>query len=250
MNIIKEFFDFVYERSRNEPMPEILDKEKGLAIFVFGSPASGKSTFTEKYLLNKVKNCKIFNPDDLNVQIGKKFSISQLNDVKEINPEDWKEFQDIIKHKLNIDVSSPKFYQKTLKYGKNNDYNTLTDKILNSWIKAYTKNGNNFIYDTSGNDINNIKKYVELCRQNNYDVIFIKIRKDFYSTLNRNLNRERSVDLPYLLNSYLKTMSNTKIFKELNPDSFYIVFNKDIDTYKFYKVSGDKLLKKKGHRWV
>ena len=249
MDIIKEFYNFVYEHSRNEPIPEILDKEKGLAIFVFGSPASGKSTFLDQHLLQKVKNCKVFNPDDLNVKIGKFFKVNQLNDLNEIDPDDWKEFQDHLKSTMNIDTSN--FYQKMLKYGKNNDYNVATDKLINSWINVYVKNGNNFIYDTSGNDYEKIKKYVKISKENNYDIIFIKIRRDFYSTMLRNMKRKRSVDLPYQLTSYLKTMSNTKIFKDLNPDAFYVVFNKDSESYKFYKVADDyNLLKKKGHKWL
>ena len=46
-----------------------------------------------------------------------------------------------------------------------------------------------------------------------------------------------------------RTQYNTKMFKELDPDAFYIVFNKD-SKYKFYKLSNDKLLKKKGEKWV
>ena len=110
--MIKEFFNFVYEHSRNEPMPEILDKEKKLAIFVFGSPASGKSTFLDKYLY-KVKNCKVFNPDDLSTEIGKFFSISQLNNLYKIDPDDWKDFQNAVKTKFKIDTT--RFYQKMLK---------------------------------------------------------------------------------------------------------------------------------------
>jgi len=247
MYIIKEFFDFIYEWSKNEPFYDILNQEKKLAIFLFGSPASGKSTFLNKYLAQKIKNFKIFNPDELNIEISKHFKINQLADLNYISPEKWLNLKKFLKHKFMIDISN--FYEKQLKYGKNNNYNIATDKLLNSWISSYIKTGQNFIYDTSGNDFNKIKTYVEKAKENGYKIIFIKIRKELYSTIIRNMKRDRSVDLIYQLNSYLKTQSNNKLFKELEPDLFYIVFNND-NKYKFYKISNNKLLKKKGHRWV
>jgi replication factor C small subunit len=43
MRYIKEFFNYIKEEwSKNEPIPEILDKEKGLAVFLIGAPGIGK----------------------------------------------------------------------------------------------------------------------------------------------------------------------------------------------------------------
>ena len=54
------------EWSKNDPIPEINRIHKKLALFIFGPPGIGKSTFVRDYILTKNPNFKVVNPDDIN----------------------------------------------------------------------------------------------------------------------------------------------------------------------------------------
>jgi len=46
MRFLKEYNQFIFEEwSKNEPIPEIIGVDRGLAIFVIGAPGIGKSYF-------------------------------------------------------------------------------------------------------------------------------------------------------------------------------------------------------------
>ena len=52
MRYIKEYSSFIGEEwSKNEPIPEILDRPKGLAIFLIGAPGIGKCMVYETPIL-------------------------------------------------------------------------------------------------------------------------------------------------------------------------------------------------------
>ena len=68
MKHIKEYNSFINEEwSKNEPIPEILDKPKGLAIFLIGAPGIGKSYFVNKFIHTKNSNIKDFSTDDVSL---------------------------------------------------------------------------------------------------------------------------------------------------------------------------------------
>jgi len=46
MRFIKEYNQFILEEvSKNEPIPELIGTDRGLAIFLIGAPGIGKSYF-------------------------------------------------------------------------------------------------------------------------------------------------------------------------------------------------------------
>ena len=53
------------EYSKNDAIPEISRMKNNLAIFIFGPPASGKSTFVQNFILRLNHNFTIVNPDDI-----------------------------------------------------------------------------------------------------------------------------------------------------------------------------------------
>ena len=72
MKYLKEFNSFLNEEwSKNEPIPEILDKPKGLAIFLIGAPGIGKSYFVDKFIHTKNQNIKDFSTDDVSLLFTK-----------------------------------------------------------------------------------------------------------------------------------------------------------------------------------
>ena len=62
MKNLKLFEQYILERSKNDPFPEIYQKKK-LAVFLVGAPASGKSWFLQKEIIRKNKHFKVIDPD-------------------------------------------------------------------------------------------------------------------------------------------------------------------------------------------
>jgi predicted kinase len=63
------------EWSKNDAIPEISRMKKNLAIFIFGPPASGKTTFVKNYITKLNNNFAIVNPDDITYLLqGKNYS--------------------------------------------------------------------------------------------------------------------------------------------------------------------------------
>lgn len=69
MNVLK-FYDFINERSKNDPIPEIYLSEK-VGIILLGTPGIGKSTFCKDFILPKNNNFKIFSTDDVSLAFTK-----------------------------------------------------------------------------------------------------------------------------------------------------------------------------------
>jgi hypothetical protein len=66
--------------------------------------------------------------------------------------------------------------------------------------------------------------------------------------INQNNNRERKVPIDYIKLSYKKQYTNMKYLYNLNPDSYYIVYNLD-GKYKFMKYDG-KMNKRKNDKYI
>jgi len=69
----------ITEDSKNDPIQELNKHPKNLAIFLFGPPASGKSTFIKQQIYPKTGNIKIINPDDISDTLRKHKNISDPN---------------------------------------------------------------------------------------------------------------------------------------------------------------------------
>lgn len=57
--------NLISEWSKNDPIPEVLRMKKKLAVFTFGPPGAGKSTFVNNYILSKNQSFRVVNPDDI-----------------------------------------------------------------------------------------------------------------------------------------------------------------------------------------
>lgn len=71
INIIFEKYN-ITEWSKNDAIPEIPRMKKNLAVFIFGPPASGKSTFVKNYITRLNNNFTIVNPDDIDYLLRRK----------------------------------------------------------------------------------------------------------------------------------------------------------------------------------
>jgi len=172
------FDNFVNENSKNDPISEFNSNDK-LAIFVFGVPGSGKSTFIRNKIIPIIKNYKIFSRDDINnflINVVPKYAdkyphLNSLITIKNPETPDNEVVSDVInkienKYNIKIDKFSKNFQDLIL--GKNNKYTSYTSIVMKIYLKNYIKSGQNFIYDTTGNDLEQIKEYVEIARNSNY----------------------------------------------------------------------------------
>lgn len=257
--MIYNFDDFLLEFSKNDPISEISQTPKQkFAIFVFGAPGTGKSTFINEYILRFLKNFKIFNIETINKLLLKKGA----DILPKPNPNDKVEqkFQDeqtnILKNDYFIDIDNLKQHiqpseiaDDVLKFGKNNDLALGSYELLDTYIKVYIKGCGNFIYDSTGNDVERIKKYFEWTRDHNYTTIFIRLRSELNKIVQQNLKRERTVPIAYQMQSYTNSYTMNSSFEKMNPDAYYVVTDNN-DEYEFYKLENGKLLKHRGDKYT
>ena len=68
MDYLKRYNQFILEEiSKNEPIPEIIGVDRGLAVFVIGAPGIGKSYFITNHIHSKTPNIKDFSTDDVSL---------------------------------------------------------------------------------------------------------------------------------------------------------------------------------------
>ena len=224
-----------FEHSKSDPIPELTwKKDNKLAIFVFGTPASGKSTFIKDFVVPKLRSFKIFNTDSIQkklVKIGK--------DIYSKSEDEFNEKMDTIRNAINTFNSE---YDLDLRLSDkdikdiidNNVFVKGSSEIMEKMLINYMLYSNSdFIFDTTGNDFYRIKKYSILARKNNYDILFLKIKVDFKQTVIDNLNRYRVVQPDYQLHSIKRSEKLEQVYLKLDPDAYYIY---DRDNKKFTKL--------------
>ena len=117
-------------------------------------------------------------------------------------------------------------------------------------LLQFIDSGNSFIYDTTGTQPDQIFKIVQKSKRQGYYIMFVHLVGTLEQSLRQNLSRSRQVDPEYIEFSYNTQFSNMKTyFEQLNPDAYYVVYNKE-GKYKFYKYVGGKLLKRKVNTYV
>lgn len=222
--MIYKFKYFLLEHSLSDPIPELTWKKSGkTAIFLFGAPASGKSTFINNFLIPKLRNYKIFDPDryiNLLIRIGKEKRIRTAQQKKE-------KFYSIknainrLNKEYNIDFILKDEEIKNII--DNNLYVENLNNILKKRLISYIKYSNSdFIYDSTGNDFNRIKYYTKMAKDNNYTILYIKIYTTLNNIIHGNNNRKRIVQPDYQLYSFEILKKLEKKYIDLKPDAYYI----------------------------
>ena len=208
------------EHSKNEAIPEILDAQRGIALFVIGAPGIGKSTFVKNFIHTKNITFKDFSTDDVSLLYTKDPNV-------------------YYRRSSAINLSRLETYIIT---GQNFIYDTTGAG------KEFTDNG-----------FEHIKGIYDKARENGYKIIFIHLISTLQTSLDQDKLRDRHVDPHYIKWAYDKQMGgeidgikvdgNMKRYKSLNPDAYYLITSLD-RKYKFYKFIDGKLSKKKGDRYI
>jgi predicted ABC-type ATPase len=134
------------------------------------------------------------------------------------------------------------------------DFHPGSTEINLNYLKNYIQTGQNFIFDTTGENEEAIRGINNIASKAGYKIIFILMLIDKDIAKKRNILRGESgdhlVDEDYIDNVYANQLARTKTYiNELNYDNFYIVLVKD-RKYKYFKHLGDKLLRHKVDRYV
>lgn len=232
MKFIKEYNQFILEEvSKNEPIPEIIGVDRGLAIFVIGSPGIGKSYFVTNHIHSKNQNIKDFSTDDVSLLYTK----------------------------------DPNVYYRGKELPDGGRTKNASELNLDRMGK-FMETGQNFIYDTTGagkehtdRGFEHINEIYEKARGLGYKVIFIHLLSTLQTSIEQDKLRDRHVDPNYIQWAYakqqggivdgVKVEGNIQRYKALNPDAYYLVTSID-KKYKFYKFIDGKLAVRKNDRYV
>lgn len=131
-----------------------------------------------------------------------------------------------------------------------NKYRNGSSDLNISRVLKFIDTKQSFIYDTTGSHTDQIFKIVQKSKENSYKIIFIHIVGTLELSLKQNSIRDRKVDPEYIEFSYKTQFNNMKTYdKELNPDSYYIVYNND-GKYKFFQYKDGDFSRKKGDKYI
>jgi len=232
MRFIKEYNQFILEEvSKNEPIPEIIGMDKGLAIFLIGAPGIGKSYFVKNHIHTKNRNIKDFSTDDVSLLFTKDPNVYYRGREKEEG-------------------------------GRTKNASQLNLlKMIN-----FMETGQNFIYDTTGSGkeftdkgFEHVKEIFDSAIENGYKIVFIHLLSTLQTSIDQDKLRDRHVDPHYIQWAYakqqggeidgVKVEGNIQRYKSLNPDAYYLVTSID-QKYKFYKFIDGKLAVRKNDRYV
>lgn len=210
--------DIISEYSQNDPIQEINKYKDHLAIFAFGPPATGKSTFIKNEILTKTR-IKVIDPDEIS-KLRKKLP----------------HVQQIIKN-MGFDPSDPSSFDPSAK------------DISIKYFANLLHSGENILFDTTGNQTEAITDLMYLAEEKDYHIVFIHMIGIEKEGEIRNTQRDRHVDIDYLKSSYKASQGLIKYYSNLNPESYYIILHL-YDKYYYYKYKNNTLLKKKGNQYV
>lgn len=232
MRFIKEYNQFILEEvSKNEPIPEIIVMDRGLAIFLIGAPGIGKSYFVKNHIHTKNSNIKDFSTDDVSLLFTKDPNV---------------------------------YYKGREKEGGGRTKNASQLNILK--MINFMETGQNFIYDTTGagkeftdKGYEHVKEIYDNAKSNGYKIVFIHLLSTLQTSIDQDALRSRHVDPHYIQWAYakqqggevdgVKVEGNIQRYKALNPDAYYLVTSID-QKYKFYKFIDGKLAVRKNDRYI
>jgi len=199
-NILLENF-IITEFSKNDAIPEISRYDKNLCVFLFGPPASGKTTFVKDFILRLNKNFAIINPDDIDYKLrGKSYKNMRVSKSTKLSVLKTK---NVLQSGQNViyDTTGNDFNRisELSKIAKENNYiiifihifNTLSD-ILKRAAKRERPTDADYIkssYDRAQKLINRF--YTELQPDSYYIVTTLNNQYKFYKYQNGKLLKKK-----------------------------------------------------------
>lgn len=126
-----------------------------------------------------------------------------------------------------------------------NVYKQNSSKLNIKRLKIYMEGGKSFVYDVTGTKRENVIDVYNYSKDHGYTTIIIHLVAPLHVSIEQNKIRDRHVDLDYLINSYNTQFPNISMYyRELNPDGYYIVQNRN-GKYIFSKYVDNKIIRNK-----
>lgn len=201
------------EGSGTGAIPQVNQMRSGLAVFVFGPPMSGKTTFVRSYLGS---------PTNTTVSADK--DVLPGSSIRTPYGVDYKLF--------NSDTVS------TLSTRDPSVRRAGSTEITKKLVLNYISTGKNFVHDSTGNNVSGVQELVEACRNNGYKVLFIHVISDEDFAYARGANRPRAVSDDYFKDLYQRTGGISDSLSALGPDWYYVVESAE-DGYR-YMMKGEE----------
>lgn len=209
-NFTKKYTEFILERSKNDAIQELTIIDKPLAIFIFGAPSVGKSSYIYNKILPKItnKDIKIFSSDNISYLYTKDKDVYKKGTSK------------LSMKYLNSYINTT---NKSFIYDTTSILNKEKEEIINlSKEKGYT-----VIFITLITDLEtNIQRDKSRDRYKSEEFI-----KDLYTNMWENINLYKSLNPDYY---YLITT--------LTHGNIYNYYKYDLDTGELKTKKGDKYI--------
>jgi len=220
-------------------------------IFLIGPPAAGKTEFSNYFLIPKLTNYKIFDPDKYSYFLIKKFGKEPVIRTKEEKLEKSENIKrTILRLQTEYDIPINLGNKEIMDIIDNNVWVENVDKLIETQLNKFMTSNkySDIIIDTTGNDYSKIHRYFHMAKENGYSTIFIKIKTEVKTAVLSNLSRGRKVQLDYQLDTIEKGGELEVKYLNLNPDAFY-VFDRDLNILSKYEnnilvIKKQRLIKK------
>ena len=219
--------------------------KNGWAIFTCGGPGSGKSYTINKQLMI---DAKVLDSDQIKMLYIK--LLKKIISSPKVDEETKKQLLEPFGGKIP-DPKNPNDMDTLHKFTSWKKH--LFSKSLSSFIKSSAKNLQNFIIDTTGNNINEIALNATMFKNMGYKVALVWVITNIDLARIRNRTRDRVVPEDYLENIHHKIISTIPATIRnglLNVlDEIWIVFSKDSEEREFrsrFKDTAFKLEKVNG----
>lgn len=153
------------------------DKYRFKAIFIIGTPASGKTEFYNYALRHK--NLKHLDSDKVMMFLIKKYGGSPKD------TSNYTKWQAEVKSKLDM------------------------------MSKMYKEGGLGLAIDGTGKDINNIKRIKNDVEKYGYETAMVYLKTPLKKAIEKSKDRERAVDVEYIKDTYKSLIDNIKEYKKI-----------------------------------
>jgi predicted kinase len=123
------------------------------------------------------------------------------------------------------------------------DYYPKASELNLDRLNLFIGDGKPFIYDTTGTNVDNLKKVFTQAKNSNYRIIFIHLIGNKEQAEAGNLARIRKVSNDYLELAHGTQATNSKIYMSWNPDAYYFVARGERG-YIWWKMINNQLKKR------
>lgn len=183
------------EYSKNDPIPELNRNKNKLAIFMFGAPAAGKTTFFEKFIKPRNATVKMFNPDIINALLTRAKDERSTGDK----------------------------------------YDKRAPNLALKYLLHFMKTGKNFAYDTTGNSYERVMAALKGAHENGYTILAIHLMVPLKVSIERSKSRGRTVPEDFVKLVHAKSQKFMSMYGDLVDKYYIVKFIDDKREFYLYQ---------------